>query len=211
MATTGTGQSSSHPQGSTGWDTAADRSSDRRPAGDGSGIAQTLRDTTYRRLDDQKVRASETLGSLAGAVRGMSQPLREGGQSGIADYITRAADGIERWADNLGRQDLDQAVREVQHFARRQPALFLGIAFGTGVMIARFLKSSDAESEYGSSRTTEYSGGPMGSRASGGYTPGAAPTGSTGMGTTDFGAAQFGTTAGDIPRVPPDRSGGGAL
>ena len=102
-------------------------------------MAQTLRDTTYRSIDDQKSRASDTLGSLAGAVRGMSQPLREGGQTQIADYVNRAADGIERWASQLRQQDLEDAVRAVEQFARRQPAMFLGIAFGTGLIAARFL------------------------------------------------------------------------
>jgi len=120
---------------------------------DDRGIVDTLRNSTYRRIDDQKAKASETLGSLAGAVRGMTQPLREGGQSGIADYVNKAANGIERWASDLGQQDINDALRGVQQFARRQPVMFLGIAFSAGLMAARFLKSSqDDQEEYGDSR-----------------------------------------------------------
>lgn len=179
MATTG-----------SGWD----QSRDRVGAGEGNGssIKQTLRDTTYRQIDDQKARASDTLGSLAGAVRGMTEPLRDRGQSAVADYVNKAADGMERFASTLRHKDIEDATRAVQRFARRQPALFLGAAFTAGILAARFLKSSGGDQggdSYGR-RSDDMS------RATG--AGGAGP-----MGTTDFGARQFGTTSGDIPRVPP--------
>jgi hypothetical protein len=158
-----------------------------------------------------------------------SQPLRDGGQAGIADYVNKAADGIERWANNLNHQDLDQAMRSVQNFARRQPALFLGIAFGAGVMAARFLKSSETNSRYESDYRSRYGQGStsmpdygstggggrstagMGS-STGGALGSSSGTGPTGLGTSDRGAAQFGTTAGDIPRTSSDpRSSGEVL
>ena len=192
MATTGTGQTGS--------------AADRRPAenigsgntgGDGQGIAQTLRDTTYRGLDNQKARASETLGSLAGAVRGMTQPLKDGGQAGVADYVNKAADGIERWASQLRQQDLDDAMRGVQQFARRQPALFLGIAFTAGIVAARFLKSSadDYDEQYGSW------GGGGGTMGNVGRRTGVGSN----IASADLGAQPFGTTtSGDIPRLSSD-------
>jgi hypothetical protein len=123
------------------------------------GIAQLVRDTTYQQLDGQKDRASQTLGSLAGAVRGMTQPLRDGGQTTTAEYVNKAADNIEQWAEQLRQQDITDALRSVERFARREPGLFLGIAFGTGLLAARFLKSSsraqdeDRRWETGSSRS----------------------------------------------------------
>jgi hypothetical protein len=180
---------------------AGQQSSDRRAADTGtntgsgdttsSGITQTLKDKTYQQLDGQKVRASDTLGNLAGAVRGMTQPLRDGGQEQIADAVNKAADGIERWASQLRQQDLDDAVRAVQQFARRQPAMFLGIAFGAGLIAARFLKSSNSrDSGYYRDYDRDY-----GRKLD---------TGSEGIGTADYRSPQFGTSAGDIPRVPPD-------
>jgi hypothetical protein len=144
MATTSTGQPTGQGQSSMGSERQISQAeaSDRRAAGDAGGIAQTVRATTYRKLDDQKSRVSETLGSVAGAVRGMTQPLRENGQAGMAEYVDKAAQGIDRWASQLRERDIDDAVHAVQDFARRQPALFLGIAFGAGVLAARFLKSS---------------------------------------------------------------------
>lgn len=196
MATTGTGQGTSG-MGTTDWSTTGQPTGrdarDRRAVGDDNtgGIAQTLRDSTYRGIDDQKARASETLGSLAGAVRGMTQPLREDGRPQIADYVNRAADGIERWASQLRQQDLEDAVRAVEQFARRQPAMFLGLAFGAGLVAARFLKSSSD-----TQRMRRY---PSGFDT----TAGGSPTGlSSGTRRSSFDAT--GVSSGDIPRVSSD-------
>ena len=159
-----------------------------RPGKGSQGVGETLRDTTYRQLDDRKLRTSDTLGSIAGAVRGMTQPLRDGGQTGMAEYVNKAADGMERWAADLKRQDIDDALRAAQQFARRQPALFLGVAFTAGMLAARFLKSSGENSQ----RDFRYDTG----------------RGSRPMGTTDYAAGSYGTTSsttsGDIPRLTSD-------
>ena len=183
MATTGSGPGSSGT-GTTNWQTTTQQPRDRVAAESSQGLKQTLRDTTYKQIDDRKARASDTLGSIAGAVRGMTQPLREGGQSGIADYVNQAADGIERWAADLKRQDVDDALRAAQQFARRQPALFLGMAFTAGMLAARFLKSSSSGPEAG-----RYSAG-------GGPRP---------MGSNPYAGAGFDTTSGDVPRLSSDR------
>jgi hypothetical protein len=222
MATTGTGPGSSGT-GTTARNAAAGTASgsqqtrDRRAAGDTSaradesstgGIAQTLRDSTYRSIDDQKTRASDTLGSLAGAVRGMTQPLRDGGQGQIAEYANKAADGIERWASQLRQQDLEDAVRAVEQFARRQPAMFLGLAFGAGLIAARFLKSSSPEHayrQYGSRFDETVGFGPGGYSSSRGQSSTAMSGGyGASAGSTDATRGARGTAAGDIPRIPSD-------
>ena len=238
MATTGTGQGAggntagASGMGTSDWNTSAGEQTsaerDRRAAGEGntttSGITQTLRDTTYRSIDDQKARASDTLGSLAGAVRGMTQPLRDGGQPQIAEYVNKAADGIERWASNLKQQDLEDGVRAVEQFARRQPAMFLGLAFGAGLVAARFLKSSSDASRmrhYGEFETGAGSSGPTslgstgygssgyGSTGYGGATGlgGNSGLGSTGTSTTGSTYGGGSSTSGDIPRVSGRSSG----
>ena len=133
MATTGTAGTSSPEQATKGTQV--------------SGIGQTVRDATYQKLTDQKTRASDTLGSVARAARGMTEPLREDGQSSVADYVDKAAEGIDRWAQQIRQRDINDTVRAVHGFARREPAVFLGLAFGAGVFLARFLKSSTADSQ----------------------------------------------------------------
>jgi hypothetical protein len=110
--------------------------------GIGDELRQLVRDKAYEQIGSQKERATGTLGAVAGAVRNVTQDLRDRGQPGVAAYVSRAADEIDRWTSRLREQDLDEAMRDVQQFARRKPAIFLGVAFGAGVLAARFFKSS---------------------------------------------------------------------
>jgi hypothetical protein len=124
--------------------THASAASNDEPRGIGDELRQLVRDKAYEQIGSQKERATGTLGAVAGAVRNATHELRERGQTGLAGYVNRAADEIDRWTSRLREQDLDDAVRDVQQFARRNPAIFLGVAFGAGVVAARFLKSSGA-------------------------------------------------------------------
>ena len=139
MATLRTEQSSTQQDQPYG--TTQGRESSDGP-GLGSEIRQLVKDKTYEQFDTQKQRATNNLGHVASAVRGVTQSLRDSGQPGLADYATRAADGLERWTTVLQRQNPEQVLREVQSFARRSPALFLGAAFGVGVLAGRFFRSS---------------------------------------------------------------------
>lgn len=113
-----------------------------------SQVVGQVQEQAATRLDRQKENAAAGLGSVADAVRQMGQSLREqGGEQGAivqyaAQYGDRAAEQIERLTNYLRQNDVNQLVREVEGFARRQPALFLGGAFLLGLTGARFLKSS---------------------------------------------------------------------
>ena len=195
MATSRTGDTTRQAQIPTG----ADQPAHDRDAGRaGGGIGQTLRDATYQKLADQKTRASNTLGSVAGAVRGMTEELRDGGQSRIADYVNKAAEGIDRWSDQLRERDIDDAVRAMYDFARRQPAVFIGLAFGAGALLARFLKSSAGDNHRSQSQAwSGRSDRRIGSDQS------ATRVGPSGVGVAPV-AAPTDTAADETPRVSPD-------
>src|SRR4029450_4175883 len=110
--------------------------------GIGDELRQLVRDKTDEQIHSQKERATGTLGAVAGAVRQATDTLRESGQTGLAGYVNRAADEIDRWTSRRRDQDPAAAVREGRHLPRRKPAIFLGVAFGAGVLAARFFKSS---------------------------------------------------------------------
>jgi len=94
------------------------------------------------RLAGQKDRAAEGLTSVAQALRQTSQQLREQDQQTVTGYIESAASQVERVSNYLKQHDLGALVDDVEQFARRQPALFLGGTFVLGLLGARFLKSS---------------------------------------------------------------------
>lgn len=124
-------------------------------AGTSRGVMDRVRETASTQITNQKNRATDGLGSFAQAVRKTSQPLRENQQATIAEYVDKAADQIERFSTRLRERDVKEIVDDVQQFARRQPAVFIGTALAIGVLAARFLKSS-SDRDY---RPRPYAGG----------------------------------------------------
>lgn len=117
--------------------------------GSARGVMDRMRDSATAQLASQKDRATTSLDSLAQAVRQTTQPLRDNKQDAIAQYVEEAADRLDRFTTRLRERNVSDLVQEVQHFARRQPAVFVGAAFAVGVIAARFLKSSaDARRGY---------------------------------------------------------------
>jgi hypothetical protein len=105
-------------------------------------IIDKVRDTATAQLTSQKNRATDGLGSLSQAVRQSTHQLRDQEHDVIAHYIEQAADQIDRFSQRMRDKDVADLVRDVQHVARRQPALFIGGAFAIGLIGARFFKSS---------------------------------------------------------------------
>ena len=118
-------------------------------------MVEQVRRTASTRLDQQKDQATGSLWSVANAIRRTGEELRDKDQGAIAQVTDKAAEQVERLSSFLGHRDVNQIVNEVQHFARRQPGLFLGGAFALGLLGARFLKSSSQSSQ---SSELDYSG-----------------------------------------------------
>lgn len=94
------------------------------------------------RLSDQKSRAADKLTGVSDALRTSSQQIRQNGQEDIGQYIERAAQQVDRVANYLQSSDVRQMAREVEAFARRNPAAFVAGAFAVGFAASRFLKAS---------------------------------------------------------------------
>jgi ElaB/YqjD/DUF883 family membrane-anchored ribosome-binding protein len=105
-------------------------------------VVEQARTQVMDQLSSQKERAAGSLESVAQALRQTGQHLREQDQAPVAGFAEGAADTLERFTGYLNERNVDEMVREVENFARRQPGLFLAGAFALGFMAARFLKSS---------------------------------------------------------------------
>jgi len=105
-------------------------------------VVGQAREQVSSRLTGQKDRAAEGLTSVAHALRQTSQQLRVQDQQAVTGYIETAASQVERISNYLKQNDLGGLIDDVERFARRQPALFLGGTFVLGLLGARFLKSS---------------------------------------------------------------------
>jgi hypothetical protein len=133
------------------------------------GLVGRVRERATAQLSNQKDKATDSLGSVARAVRQSTEQLRNQQQDTLAGYVEQAADQIDRLSQRLRDKDVGELLDDAQRFARRQPALFIGSAFAVGLIGARFLKSSSSKqrndrTDYGPS---QYGGVSTPRRASG--------------------------------------------
>jgi hypothetical protein len=94
------------------------------------------------RVDEGKSTAARTLSNLASTLQQSSSQLLDKQEGLAGEYISRAADQLDRASRYVESAELDEIVDGVERFARRQPAVFIGAAFAVGILGARFLKSS---------------------------------------------------------------------
>jgi len=105
-------------------------------------VVDQARQTVTSRVSSQKDRAATSLTTVAQAIRQTGDSLRQQDQAAVADYTDTAAQYVERFSNFLQGRDVGQLVGDVERYARRNPAMFLGSAFTLGLLGARFLKSS---------------------------------------------------------------------
>jgi hypothetical protein len=103
------------------------------------------------KLDEQKAVVTSGLASVAGSLKQVGESLRETEeQTGVteitAKYGDRLAGQIEQISNYFEKNDLRGIVSDVEGFARKNPAVFIGGAFALGILAARFLKSSTPSS-----------------------------------------------------------------
>jgi hypothetical protein len=105
------------------------------------GVLGGIQQRVSSQVDQQKNRAADGLGGIADVFRTASNELRTENET-LASYVDMASDQMRRFAEQIRQRGAADMLEDVNAFARRQPALFIGGAFLLGVAIARFLKSS---------------------------------------------------------------------
>lgn len=108
---------------------------------------EAVTDKAATKLDEQKSTLSGGLTTVADSVRQVSDNLGASKtDSGLAEaaakYTNTTAQKIEDVAGYFETHNVREMARDLEGFARRNPAIFLGAAFGLGLVAARFLKSS---------------------------------------------------------------------
>ena len=99
------------------------------------------------KLDEKRSTLSDGLSAVADSVRQVSSNLGSSQTDNslaeaAAKYTDTAARKIENVAGYFENKDVRAMARDLESFARRNPAIFIGAAFGAGFLVARFLKST---------------------------------------------------------------------
>lgn len=119
----------------------------KRSAGDAKSEVKNLASDAKQQargmIDEKKGVLADSLSGVARAIRNASGELQAGEGAGIAPYVDEIAGSIDRVAQNIKERDLQGVAQDVQSFARRQPALFIGGCVALGFALSRFLKASE--------------------------------------------------------------------
>jgi hypothetical protein len=100
------------------------------------------RESATSSLNDSRSQAADRVGGIADAVRSTSRQLREDHQEKVADLTDSLADQVDRLSAYLRDRNLTDVREDLERFARRQPAVAVGVALALGMLGARFIKSS---------------------------------------------------------------------
>jgi hypothetical protein len=86
-------------------------------------------------------RAAGSAESAASALRRAADELQDD-NAWIGAGLRKAAQGLERASDSLSGGNFGRALDDLNGFARRQPALFLGASLALGFALARVGKTA---------------------------------------------------------------------
>ena len=120
-----------------------------------SAAADKAKEFATSQLSTQKTKAAGMVSSMAESLRQAGEGLQQSSSPlPVHEYVNRAADQLADLGTFLNEREVTELVGEVENFARRQPALFLGAAFAAGVLASRFLRSSGGGTPMGSAQAT---------------------------------------------------------
>ena len=92
----------------------------------------------------QTLRASKNLRTLSDQTRALAEG-RPDEAGPLAGYVQDVSGRLSGWADNLDRRGFDGMVAQVQGFARRRPAAFIGLCVVAGFAVSRVGKTVRSE------------------------------------------------------------------
>lgn len=107
--------------------------------GKAADLIDQIKDKASAAAEAPKAGLADQIEGLAGAVHQSGEQFK-GQQDWIASAVERGASELSSLATALRDNDLGTLVRQVQGFARQQPALFIGASFAAGFALARFGK-----------------------------------------------------------------------
>jgi hypothetical protein len=119
---------------------------------------EAVTDKATSKIEEQKATVAGGLSSVAESVRSLSSNLNQAPEHNpLADYTAQYADTAAQKLEQVARYfestDVKGMARDIEGFARRNPAIFLGGAFALGMLAARFIKSTPASNTRGNFQT----------------------------------------------------------
>ena len=106
-------------------------------------------ETAKQQADNQRQKVSGGLDRVAQTLHETGDNLRQNQQGMLGEYIEKAATKVEQASGYLNERSVDQIISDVESYARREPAILLGVAVGIGFLAARLIKASTGRATSG--------------------------------------------------------------
>ena len=113
----------------------------RRIKDTASNLLDRGKEVAKQKADEGVATAHQTAQSTASALRRAASEC-ESDNAWIGKVLRKSADGIEGATRSLASGDLSSGVSDLNAFARRNPALFLGASVALGFALARIGKTA---------------------------------------------------------------------
>ena len=139
--------------------------SNRSGSSEGAGLMDKVR-TEGGKITDQAAgkardfvgqgleRGSDALSNVSRLVADTASGLDDRLGAEYGDYARRAADAIDRTAQNLRQKDADELIDDTRDFVRKSPAVALAGAAIVGFALARLIKSGVSSVTGGDERSS---------------------------------------------------------
>lgn len=179
-------------------------------------VAEQAKGEARSMAESRKSQVSSEINSIARAFRNSGEQLRKQNEEPVARYATQIADKLENASTYINQRSVDDILTDAEDFARRKPEIFLGGAFGLGLLVSRFFKSSERnlyEGEYRQSgyyRSGDYRSGDYDEQRRSAYAPRSYSTTASGTGTTGQ-ARRTGTGEGETEQTRRSTTGESTL
>ena len=102
----------------------------------------TIKEQSRGFMNEQKRRVGAEIQTYSAAAREAAERLEHESDTNLAQYVSTAADRLDRLGSRIQERDVGQLVDDVEEIARRRPEVFFGGMFVAGLAVARFLKAS---------------------------------------------------------------------
>lgn len=113
----------------------------RRIADAGATAVDQTKQAAQHKLEQGAERVAGSAHAAADSLRRAAGEV-QGEHAWIGSALRKSAEGIESATSAFAGGDLENGLRNVNDFARRQPAVFLGAAFALGFAMSRVGKTA---------------------------------------------------------------------
>lgn len=96
-------------------------------------------------VESNKAAGAEAIASVARSAKSAADNFEKQSPQ-LASVVRNAADGVERISTDIRDRSMGEIIDSISDFAKRQPTAFFGCGILAGVILSRFLASSNRSS-----------------------------------------------------------------